>query len=167
MWLRRLSIFVVLVVAATVAAAVILATRSAPAPASAEGELVNVTLNIPADVRQNPCNGEFVNLSGRLHIVFSVRTDSQGGYHVTQQTDEAARGTGLTSGDTYVGSDNKMESWDAKPPFPQVYTTTHSILLASNGNAPNFLFLYVLHTTVTAAGVPSATVDQFQTKCTP
>lgn len=165
--LRRLSLIGVLVVAASVAAVVVLATRSTPAPASAEGELVNVTLNIPADVRQNPCNGEFVNLSGRLHIVLSVRTDNAGGYHVTQQTDEVARGTGLTSGDTYVASDNKMESWDAKPPFPQIYTTTHSILLASNGTAPNFLFLYAVHTTVTAAGIPSATVDNFQTRCTP
>jgi hypothetical protein len=154
--------------AATFAAAlaVVFAVGLVRAPAAAADQLVNVTLNIPADVRTNPCNGEFVNLSGQLHIVYYVRADNSGGYHLTQQTNEAARGTGLTSGATYSGSEDTSESWYSSPPYPQVYTTTHSLMLASNGAQPNFLLQYAIHTTITAAGVPTATVDHVQTKCT-
>jgi len=100
-----------------------------------------------------------------VHIVFYVRSDNQGGYHLTQQIDEHASGTGLTTGATYIGSQNETTSWYARPPFPQIYTQTYSLVLASSGAAPNFLFLADVHTTVTPAGVPTASVDHFRQRC--
>ena len=159
----RIALAAALLAACAVTAAFVAFAR---APSATANDLVNVTINMPADLRMNPCNKEWVNLSGQLHIVMYVRSDNQGGYHTTQQTNEAARGVGLTSGATYSGSEEKSDSWYSRPPFPQVHTTTYSLVLASNGSEPNFLMKYDLHTTINAAGVPTASVDNMRTECT-
>jgi hypothetical protein len=136
------------------------------ATASAQ-EPVNVTLNIPADVRPNPCAPyDFVNLSGTLHIVYYVRSDGQGGFHLDQLVSEQATGTSLTTGDAYQASDTEDTSWYTSPPFPSTTTHVHQVGLVSRGAADNFLMRYRLHTTLTMGGVPTAAVDAVELDCT-
>lgn len=69
------------------------------APASTAGELVDVTLQIPASVYPNPGNPpDVVTVRGTLHIVYYVRADRQGGYHVNQLVDEKGTGTSALPG---------------------------------------------------------------------
>lgn len=137
------------------------------APAAAADQVVNVTLNIPADIRDVPCTPpDIVNLSGQLHLMIYTHADSQGGYHVTQESNEAGQGASIIGGARYVGSEDISDKWYVSAPYPSIYTTTHSLVLASSGSSPNFLMLYDVHTTVTANGVPTATVDNLRLKCT-
>ena len=130
------------------------------------GELVNVTLRIPAEVRPNPCTpADVVSLSGILHIIIYVRGDGQGGYHVTLLVDERLQGRSLTTSELYVASDVYDHSFYAGGPFPVTDTTTHSVELVSKGDSPNLLMGYTLHTTVTASGVPTATITNVRLDC--
>src|SRR4051812_30514934 len=78
-----------------------------PAHARAAGGPVNVTMNIPADLRENPCTmaPDTVNVSGTLHIVYYVRGDGSGGYHVNETTDERAKGQSLVTSVNYLLSE--------------------------------------------------------------
>jgi len=134
--------------------------------ATAAGGPVNVTLNIPADVRPNPCTpGDFVNVSGTMHIVYYVRDDGQGGFHLDQLVDEKGSGVSLTTGENYRLGDNYGHSFYARPPFPSNDTQTHSVELVSQGSSPNLIMGYTLHTTVNAGGVPTASVDNVRLDC--
>jgi hypothetical protein len=153
---------VLITVLAALGAAASLAT-----PPTSRAEVVNVTLNIAADPRPNPCSpGDVVNLSGRLHIVYYVRADRQGGFHLSQLVDEKARGISFLTNLSYQGSDTYTHSFYAGAPFPVTDTMTHSILLTSRGAAQNLLMGYDLHTTVNATGIPTATVDNVRLSCT-
>jgi hypothetical protein len=130
-------------------------------------EVVNVTLNMPADPRPNPCvDGDLVSLSGTLHIVYYVRTDGQGGFHVNQILSEKLSGQGLVSGDFYQASDSFDHSFYAGAPFPTTDTMVHQLVLASRSGTDNLLMGYTVHTTVSAQGVPTATVDNIRMQCT-
>ena len=130
------------------------------------GEVVNVTLRIPADVRPNPCTpGDVVNLSGILHTVIYVRSDGQGGYHVNLLVAQRLRGPSLTTSEFYVASDVYDHSFYAGAPFPVTDTTTHKTELVSRGDSPNLLMAYELHTTVNANGVPTATITNMRLEC--
>ena len=154
-----------LVIFASIVTVVVAGALAKPGPAGAN-TLVNVTINIPADVRPNPCTpGDVVNVSGRLHMIIYTRSDGNGGYHVSQHWDEWGRGTSLTTKETYTASDTREHDFYAGAPFPVTDTTAWSIELVSQGTSPNLLMHYTLHTTVTANGVPTATVDNVYVEC--
>ncbi|MDQ3874170.1 MAG: hypothetical protein M3322_01270 [Actinomycetota bacterium] len=134
--------------------------------AATANELVNVTLQIPAQVYPNPCTpGDIVTVRGTLHIVYYVRSDGQGGFHVTQLVDEKGTGWSALTGMTYRASDRYSHSFYAGAPFPVTDTLTHDTVLASRGSAQNFLMTYEIHTTVNALGVPTATVENVRLSC--
>jgi hypothetical protein len=153
-------------VLAAVAAALGFVAGLAHAPVAAADGVVNVTINIPADTRANPCMPpDVVNVSGTLHIVYYVRSDNQGGLHIDSLVDEKATGTSLMTGVRYVLSDSYDHSFYARPPFPTNYTETHNVELVSQAATPNLIMSYDLHTTVPATGVPTATVENLRLTC--
>jgi hypothetical protein len=151
---------------ATLAGAALLAVAIVPATAARAEDVVNVTLNIPADPRPNPCTGDLVSLSGTMHIVYYVRSDQQGGFHVNQLVDEKLSGQGVLSGDGYQGNDSFDHSWYARPPFPTTDTVVHQVVLASRSGSDNFLMRYRLHTTIAVTGVPTARMSDVALECT-
>ncbi len=157
-----------LLLVATVLAVLGVAAGSLVRPSAAPAEeLVNVTLQIPADVHPNPCTeGDFVNVSGTMHIVFYERADNQGGYHMNLLVDEKGTGTSALTGTTYQASDRYDKSFYAGAPFPTTYTFTHVTVLASQGTEPNLLMSHDVHATFTAGGVPTAWVDNVRLSCT-
>lgn len=163
---QRLRLLPVLVVAAAAVLGVLLSGVVRAPSATAAGGPVNITLNIPADVRPNPCTpGDVVNVSGTMHIVYYVRDDGQGGFHLDQLVDEKGNGVSLTTGENYRLADNYDHSFYARPPFPSNDTQTHSVELVSQGGSPNLIMGYALHTTVNAGGVPTASVDNVRLDC--
>jgi hypothetical protein len=134
-------------------------------PASA-ANVVNVTIHVPAQVEINPCfPADVINLSGDIHIVITTTQDRRNGYHVVNQLNSQLSGVSITTGTKYVNSENRSDDWYARPPFPVVHTQTYDFLLISNNGTPDYVLHMTMHETVTANGVPTATVDKFWMDC--
>jgi hypothetical protein len=65
----------------------------------------------------------------------------------------------------YTNSETKDETWYARPPFPSVDMHTYDFLLVSQSNTPDYVVHMTMHETVTAGGVPTATVDKYSMDC--
>jgi hypothetical protein len=127
---------------------------------------VNVTLNIPADVRPNPCSaGDFIVLSGRLHILIFVREDGAGGYHVSQHVQLHGDGSSLVTNVRYQGNELESHDFYAGAPFPVTDTHTYSLGLHGAGPTDDFVMHVTVHTTVNAQGVPTAEVSNVRAEC--
>jgi len=136
-----------------------------PAPASA-ANVVNYTFHVPANVQTNPCfPADVVNLNGDIHVVITTTADKRGGYHVTNSLNSQLSGLSITTGTKYVNSENQQEDWYARAPWPAVHTHTYDFLLISNNGTPDYVLHMTMHETVTAGGVPAATVDNFSMDC--
>jgi hypothetical protein len=153
------------VVAGLLTAAAVVALQLFALPASA-ANTVNVTFHVPASVQTNPCfPTDVVNLSGDIHVVITTTTDSAGGYRTSNHLNSELRGVSITMGTKYTNSETKDETWYARPPFPSVHTHTYDFLLVSQSNTPDYVVHMTMHETVTAGGVPTATVDKYSMDC--
>lgn len=136
-----------------------------PTPASA-ANVVNVTFHVPAQVQTNPCfPADVINLSGDIHVVITTTNDRRGGYHVNNSLNSQLSGLSITTRTKYVNSENQQEDWYARAPWPAVHTHTYDFLLISNNGTPDYMLHMTMHETVTAGGVPTATVDNFSMDC--
>lgn len=134
-----------------------------PAQAST---VVNVTFHVPASVQTNPCfPKDVVNLSGDIHVVITTTRASNGSYRVTNHLNSQLSGVSITTRIKYVNSENQDDEWYARPPFPAVHTNTYDFLLVSQSGTDNYVLHMTMHETVTANGVPTATVDNFFMEC--
>ena len=147
--------------AATLLLALGLLLLASPARAA---QIVNVTVNVPAVVYDNPCVGEPVSLSGDLHLILNVTIDSSGGYHFVSKWNASYTGTGLISGATYKASESKQESWSASQ-LPASHTTTSVVKLISKGGAQNAYLYTTTTTTIDANLVATVTVDSVSIDC--
>jgi hypothetical protein len=136
-----------------------------PTPARA-ANVVNVTIRIPAQVEPNPCTpGDLVALSGQLRILIAMTADGQGGYHVTQSADEKLAGASLLTKVKYLASKTEQWDWYAGTPLPVTNTHTIDSELVSLADTDNFLAHVTLHTTISATGDPTVTVDRVVLEC--
>jgi hypothetical protein len=127
---------------------------------------VNTTIHVPASVATTPCvPGDFINLNGDIHIVQTATADVSGGFHVATDINSQFSGTSLVTGVGYVNAQTQEEDWYAGTPFPAVHTSIHDLELVSKSATANYVLRAELHQTVTAAGVPAATVDNFSMDC--
>jgi hypothetical protein len=127
---------------------------------------VNTTFHTPADVQPNPCfPADVINLNGNIHVVITTTTAGNGSYRVNNHLNSHLRGRSITTGTWYVNSESSDDEWYARPPFPAVHTHTYDFLLLSRSDTPNFVLHMTMHETVTANGVPAATVDSFRMDC--
>jgi hypothetical protein len=137
----------------------------AASAARAEG-VTNTTIHVPASVQTDPCfPTDVVNLSGDIHIVITTTTAASGSYRVNNHLNSQLSGTSITTGTRYVNSENQDDEWYARPPFPTVHTHTYDFLLLSQSSTPNYVLHMTMHETLTANGVPTATVDRFSMDC--
>lgn len=152
--LRRLIILLAVV------ASGLLAVTSASATA--------VTERVPFDFVLAPEEGcgEAIQLSGTLLTEFSFTETSSGnvevGFHFNPQ---GITGVGLTSGATYhaTGETLGTTTINAKGGISDTFVNNFKII--GEGSAPNFLETDIIHLTVNANGVVTATVDQSMIRC--
>jgi hypothetical protein len=143
-----------------VVASSLLAVTSASATA--------VTEKIPFDVVLAPeeACGEAIHLSGTLLAEFSFAESSGGnveiGFHFNPQ---GITGVGLTSGATYhaTGETLGTTTTTAKGDISDTFVNNFKII--GEGSAPNFLETDVIHLTVNAKGVATATVEKSMIRC--
>ena len=61
----------------------------------------------------NSCNGELVDIVFSFHNVSHVRSDGNGGFHVTSSSNVQLRGTGRTTGKSYTGKSSFTNSFQS------------------------------------------------------
>jgi hypothetical protein len=152
--LRRLIILLAVV------ACGLLAVTSASARA--------VTERVPFDFVLAPEEGcgEAIQLSGTLLTEFSFTETSGGnveiGFHFSPQ---GITGVGLTSGATYHATGETLGTTTIRASGGISDTFVNNFKIIGEGSAPNFLETDVIHLTVNANGVVTATVDQSMIRC--
>jgi hypothetical protein len=138
-------------------------------PTVAQATTVTTNVQQPLDLFVFvPCAmggmGEFVQLTGTLHVLFVTVTDAQGGvltkYHFQPQ---GVRGVGLTTGDKYQATGETQETIHVKVGFADTFVNNFKIIGQGPGN--NFLIHENLHVTVLADGTVTAFVDNFSVIC--
>jgi hypothetical protein len=138
---------------------------AAPAATAQAATVVNYTFHVPASVQENPCSpGDFVNLSGDIHVVITSTTNGNG-YRIANQLNSQMSGESIVTGARYVSSENRYDGWYAGAPFPTVHTNTYDWNLISQSGTANYVLHMTTHETVTANGVPTATVDNWRMDC--
>ena len=153
--LRRLIILL-----AVVASGLIAATSASAARATTE--------KIPFDVVLAPeeACGEAIHLSGTLLAQFRF-TESRGGnvtigFHFNPQ---GITGVGLTSGATYHATGETQGTTTIKATGGISDTFVNNFKIIGEGRAPNYLQTDVVHLTVNAQGVVTATVEKVTIRC--
>lgn len=153
--LRRLIILL-----AVVASGLIAATSASAARATTE--------KIPFDVVLAPeeACGEAIHLSGTLLAQFRTTESSGGnlavGFHFNPQ---GITGVGLTSGATYHATGETQGTTTIKATGGISDTFVNNFKIIGEGSAPNFLQTDVIHLTVNANGVVTATVEKSMIRC--
>jgi hypothetical protein len=149
-----------LIVLLAVVASGLLAVPSASARA--------VTEKIPFDVVLAPEEGcgEAIHLSGTLLAMFSFTETPSGnvevGFHFNPQ---GITGVGLTSGATYHATGETLGTTTIKATGGISDTFVNNFKIIGEGSAPNYLQTDVIHLTVNAKGVVTATVEKSTIRC--
>jgi hypothetical protein len=136
--------------------------------AIASASASTVTEKIPFDFVLTPEEGcgEAIQLSGTLLAHFSLTETPSGnvevGFHFNPQ---GITGVGLTSGATYhaTGVTRGTTTTTAKGGISDTFVNSFKII--GEGSAPNYLQTDVIHLTVNANGVETATVEQSTIRC--
>jgi hypothetical protein len=147
--------------------ALIVALGVAQAQAKATTVIANVRVPIDLYVYV-PCAaqgaGEYVLLTGPLHILFTTTIDDQGGYHSKfQNQPQGISGTGFTTGDKYQATGETQGTFNGKIGYETTYVNNFKIIGQGPGN--NFLIHETFHVTVNPNGELTAFVDHFSVEC--
>ena len=151
------------------AVALVLIASLGVAQASAKATTFTDNVKIPTEIFVFvPCAaggaGEFVTLSGSLHILFVTTIDSKGGFHSKFHFQpQGITGTGLTTGAKYQATGVTQGSFNGKVGFTQTFVNNFRIIGKGPGN--NFMIHENFHITVNANGEVTAFVDNFSVKC--
>ncbi len=138
-------------------------------PALAKATTFTDNVRVPTDLFVFvPCAangaGEFVYLTGPLHILFVTTIDDQGGFHSKYHFQpQGISGTGLTTGDKYQATGVTQGTFTGKVGFEETDVNNFKIIGQGPGN--NFLVHENFHFTVNANGQVTAFVDNFSVKC--
>jgi hypothetical protein len=127
------------------------------------------TLNIPSLVLTNDCNGDVVNLSGKLHVSTKITVSRDGGYTVRSAAAvRDLRGTRIAPAPAiaYYGADgdNAFSSYDA-PANPSTHRVTHWSRLVSQGAVANMFLNLVLRETIAADGTVLTVFERADVDC--
>jgi hypothetical protein len=147
------------------------ATGSEKSSSGSGSQTVKITINVPALVLDNLCNGDVVNLSGDMTITTTTTPRSDGSYTVKS----SAIAKGLTGSRIapppvigYKGDDaENTYSYVAPPPYPSTHTVTHWTKLVPQGNAPTMYLVTVLRETTLADGTTVPVLDRAYLACSP
>jgi hypothetical protein len=168
-WARVVSVALFVVLASAVAG------TTAPSGGAVSPQSSDVVVDHDfGDLEFDPCTGEAFLISGHEHMVIHDSTSSSTppGIHEMQITvDVHGQGTGDLSGATYVIDDYQMQNIQIPGP-PNTTSTTIDFYykavrqgevfdpILHTALADDFAWHTLLHTTINAAGVPTAFVTK-------
>jgi hypothetical protein len=108
--------------------------------------------------------GEWVDLSGTLHVVFHVTVDSDSGYHAKSHSQpQGVTGIGSITGAKYQGTGVTQDQFNGK--VGSEYTFVNNFRIIGQGPGNNATVHQNVHVTVNANGEVTANVDNFRAEC--
>ena len=108
--------------------------------------------------------GEWVLLSGDMHVVYSTTLDGRGGFHArVHYNPQGITGTGEESGDKYHAVGVTRRNTNGK--VGETYTFVNNYKIIGQGKGNNFLVHYTIHHTVNANGEVNSEVTDTWVKC--
>ncbi len=153
--LMRLLVSVLLVMASVAAPF----TQSVRADVTKFNERSDFSIDLYKD-----CMGETISLEGSLHTSLTLVADGSGNIHVSSHSNwQHMRGTGLSTGDKYIGIETTSTSSSGVADPTTVYTAVSTIQLIGQGKAPDLrmhiMFHYTLVDGKVRASIDSTTLD--------
>jgi hypothetical protein len=137
---------------------------AAAIPSLAIGETTVHEINTPfATMVMDPCTGEPVAIEGTLDTIVEITPDASGGFHNKIHNASKGTGVGLVSSTRYTYSEELDSELTSAGAATETQTLNH--FLTSAGSSDNFFFKMTVHTTVNGTGVPTASVDHFDSGC--
>jgi hypothetical protein len=133
-----------------------------PPPAGAAAQSVIAPFNA---VIVNPCNGESVTLSGRIHTVVQDTQDAAGGTHSVVHVNFQGIGGQGTSGARYRFTGLNTQVVTNETLGASVTTTVVSTRLVGQGPVPDQVMHLLVHTTINANGEVTASISEVQSEC--
>jgi hypothetical protein len=108
--------------------------------------------------------GEFVHLTGTIHILFVDTIDNKGGVHSEFHFQpQGVSGIGLITGDKYNAVGETQGTFNAK--IGSEFTFVNNFRVIGQGPGNNFQVHENVHVTFLADGTLTANVDNFSVKC--
>ena len=108
--------------------------------------------------------GEFVQVSGPLHVLFTTTIDDRGGFHSKfHNQPQGVSGTGETTGDKYNATGVTQGTFNGTVGSEETFVNNFKIVGQGPGN--NFMIHETFHVTVNANGALTAFVDQTSIVC--
>ena len=108
--------------------------------------------------------GEFVQLSGTLHILFVTTINSSGGFHSKYHFQpQGITGYGETTGAKYQATGVTQGTFNGRVGFEA--TDINNFRIIGQGPGNNFMVHQTFHITVKPDGTVTAFVDNFSVKC--
>ena len=146
---------------------ILLAITTVPALAQADPVVTNVKEDL--DLQEwieclNDGEGEAVQLTGTLHVMFITNLDGDGGFHLKYHFQpQGVVGVGLATGTVYHGTGVSQGQDNGTVGYEN--TEIENFRLISPGSADNFQVHGTLHYTVNANGEATAYVDNYSAEC--
>jgi hypothetical protein len=110
--------------------------------------------------------GETIEVSGSLHELISVTSDSAGGLHVTQQDNpQHVGGVGLTTGAKYRATGLTREEFSTTASGVFEFTFINRFDMVGQGPGNNFSVHETAHETVLPDGTVTVSFDNFSVTC--
>ena len=144
-----------------------LSLGAVPARAAATTFMVNYTEELDLLVYV-PCalggTGEIVELSGPLHVLFTITSSSSGTYVLKYLNHpQGITGTGWSSGDKYQATGETGGTYTARIGFEETFINNFKIVGQGPGN--NFMIHENFHFTVNPNGTLTVYADNFSVEC--
>jgi hypothetical protein len=110
--------------------------------------------------------GEWVSLSGPLHVLTAVTQDQNGGMHVKQHRQpQGLSGIGEVTGDVYHATGGTQSHFNTRPPYPSTETRVNNFRLIAPRTGNNLLAHAIHHVTVNADGTVTSEFDIISLEC--
>ncbi len=141
----------------------------AAVPAMAQAITYKTNEKIPIDMWVYiPCAaggaGEWVVLSGNLHVLSRTTLDGNGGFHnKSHYQPQGISGEGMTTGDKYQGTG--VTQWQDNGQVGYEYTYVNNFRIIGQGSGNNYLVHNIFHYTINANGEMTAYVDNVSVEC--
>lgn len=112
------------------------------------------------------CLDETVDVSGNLHMVYTVEDKSDGGKRLNIHYNlEGVTGKGRTTGTKYQGTGVTRLNENFKSPYPSTLSASNKFKLIGQGSASNFTLDSTIQFTVNANGDLTAKVMKISSGC--
>jgi hypothetical protein len=113
----------------------------------------------------NPCNGDAVALTGTTHVLVHSTEARNGNLHFYTDVGSSYSGLGVPSAVKYTGTAVDRTDFTTNGPYPVVEGIYNEVTLRSATSVANYTLRLHFKITINSAGLPTAEVDDFTTRC--